>query len=522
MSVVDSYAEAIVRRARESMEPQDFEPDWADQPRRHKYYPAAEHFSLPSTAPLPGTLDEGLDPDRSAESTGSWSAEALSALLMDSYGLTGRRLAVHGNPDLRGMPWYPSATWSRGTASGGGLYPLEVYLVTGPGGPLTPGVYNYSSPHHSMQRLLTGDVTAHVHHALPAGSPYTGQYLLVSVKFWKNSFKYSSFCYHAVTMDLGTLLGTWRTSARAAGLALRPYLWFDEPSLDRLLGLDHRDESVMAVVPLPWRGRRPETPSVPARAPSVELTELERSRETVSFSWVTEVHEQTLDAPAVEPAPEQLEGARAAPFPSSGDTDHRLPEPRLLEVPVASALRERRSSFGRFSSSPPMARADLSTILMAADRASTLLGEVGTSRLSVFANHVADLSPGAYDHMPEGALRPLREGSVADFLQSNYFLNNYNLEQCAAVITVMASPTAMTSAVGPRGYRLVNAEVGAVAQSVYLACAALGLGCGAALGFDNVSYRDELRIEDRQEWPLLILMVGHERAGQPEFVYRNV
>ena len=76
--------------------------------------------------------------------------------------------------------------------------------------------------------------------------------------------------------------------------------------------------------------------------------------------------------------------------------------------------------------------------------------------------------------------------------------------------------------VGPRGYRRVNAEVGAVTQSVYLACAALDVGCGAALGFDNVSYQEELQITDETEWPLLILMIGHEREGQPEFVYRNV
>lgn len=170
-----------------------------------------------------------------------------------------------------------------------------------------------------------------------------------------------------------------------------------------------------------------------------------------------------------------------------------------------------------------MSTQDLSTVLSAADGATGLLNGTGTSRLSVFVNHVVGLAPGAYDHLPEEvALRPVREGPVADFLQSNYFLNNYNLEQCAAVLTVVARPTAVTSAVGPRGYRLVNAEVGAVTQSVYLACAALGLGCGAALGFDNVSYRDELRIEDRHEWPLLILMVGHERQGQPEFVCRNV
>lgn len=523
MSAMDTYVEAIVRRAREPMEPHGFEPDWADQPRRHKYYPGAEHHPLPSAEPLSGTLGEGLTPDGNANATGRWSPESLSSLLLDSYGLTGRRLAVHGNPDLKGMPWYPSATWSRGTASGGGLYPLEIYWVAGAGGSLTPGVYNYSAPHHSMQRLLTGDVTGHVHRALPEGTPYNGQYLLVSVKFWKNSFKYNSFSYHAVTMDLGTLLGTWRTSARAAGLDLRPHLWFDEPALDRLLGVAPEDESVMAVVPLPWWGSDPEVPSRPTGIPSVRLPESERSRATVRFSQVVGAHEQTLDVPAAEPDPERLGGARAVAPPSSGEPDHRLPEPRPLDMPVTTALRERRSSFGRFSASRPMSTQDLSTVLSAADGATGLLNGTGTSRLSVFVNHVVGLAPGAYDHLPEEvALRPVREGPVADFLQSNYFLNNYNLEQCAAVLTVVARPTAVTSAVGPRGYRLVNAEVGAVTQSVYLACAALGLGCGAALGFDNVSYRDELRIEDRHEWPLLILMVGHERQGQPEFVYRNV
>lgn len=522
MSAVDTYVEAIVRRAREPMEPHGFEPDWADQPRRHKYYPDAEHHPLPSAVPLPGTLEEGLDPGRDTNATGRWSVESLSSLLLDSYGLTGRRLAVHSNPDLRGMPWYPSATWSRGTASGGGLYPLEIYWVAGAGGPLTPGVYNYSSPHHSMQRILTGDVSAHVHRALPEGTPYSGQYLLVSVKLWKNSFKYNSFSYHAVTMDLGTLLGTWRTSARAAGLDLRPRLWFDEPALDRLLGVDPADESVMAVIPLPWQDGGPADPSLQTGTPSVRIPESERSRATVSFSQVAEAHEQTLDAPAVEPAPHQLEGVRGLAF-SSGGAEHRLPEPRPLDTSVTTALRERRSSFGRFSASTRMEPQDLSTVLAAADRATGLVGGAGTSRMSVFANHVADLEPGAYDHVSGTAvLRPVREGPVAEFLQSNYFLNNYNLEQCAAVLTVVARPTAVTSAVGPRGYRLVNAEVGAVTQSVYLACAALGIGCGAALGFDNVSYRDELRIEDRHEWPLLILMIGHERKGQPEFVYRNV
>lgn len=158
MTAVDTYIDAIVRRARQPMEPREFTPDWGDQPRRHKYYPQALHHRLPSSDPLPGSLHDGLG----TGGEGEWSLFRLSSLLRDSYGLTGRRLAVHGNPDLRGMPWFPSATWSRGVASGGGLYPLEIYWVSGPSGPLPPGIHNYSTPHHSMQRLLTGDVTPQI------------------------------------------------------------------------------------------------------------------------------------------------------------------------------------------------------------------------------------------------------------------------------------------------------------------------------------------------------------------------
>lgn len=517
MTAVDTYIDAIVRRAREPMEPRGFEPDWGDQPRRHKYYPGAVRLPLPPSSPLPGSLGRGLG----SEGEGEWTLPRLSSLLRDSYGLTGRRLAVHGNPDLRGMPWFPSATWSRGVASGGGLYPLEVYWVSGPSGPLPPGIYNYSTPHHSMQRLLAGDVTPHVRAALPRDARDTDQYLLISVKFWKNSFKYNSFCYHAVTMDVGTLLGTWSIAARAAGLSLKPLFWFDEPALDELLGLDSGDESVLAVVPLPWTGSDPRSAATPVGRPSVKITESERSREVVRFSQVLDVHREILGSSRAEPDEAGLAKARALPAPAA--TSRRLPPPAPLDVPVTTTLRERRSGFGRFSAERPLAQRDLSAILTAAGDASTLLNDTGLTRVSVFANHVADLPAGSYDFATrEGELRSVQEHSVAEFLQRNYFLNNYNLEQCAAVVTVVARPAAVTEVVGPRGYRLVNAEVGAVTQSVYLACAALGVGCGAALGFDNVSYREELRITDETEWPLLILMIGHERGGQPEFVYRNV
>ncbi|MFD7876075.1 nitroreductase, partial [Streptomyces sp. NPDC059766] len=76
---------------------------------------------------------------------------------------------------------------------------------------------------------------------------------------------------------------------------------------------------------------------------------------------------------------------------------------------------------------------------------------------------------------------------------------------------------AVLDAVGDRGYRLVNAAVGATAQAVYTAVCAAGTACGVALGFDSVSYEDELGLADRGEIPLLIMMIGHERPRPADY-----
>jgi hypothetical protein len=100
------------------------------------------------------------------------------------------------------------------------------------------------------------------------------------------------------------------------------------------------------------------------------------------------------------------------------------------------------------------------------------------------------------------------------FLQRNYFLPNYNLEQAAVVIVPTIRVSAVLDAVGPRGYNVVNATIGAVAQNVYTAAAALDIGGGVALGFDGVSYVEELGLDATGETPLLIMLVPHSRGSR--------
>ncbi|MFE9254217.1 SagB family peptide dehydrogenase [Streptomyces sp. NPDC006879] len=535
MGYAHEYADAILHRGRVPMEPVDFEPDWADRPRKAKFYPGAETVPLPECpVGAAGDLTRGLlrlserqDPQAAEQAT--FTLPLLSGMLLDSYGFTGRRLAVQANTDLAALPHYPHANWSRGTASGGGLYPVSIYWAAGPSGPLTPGVYHYTPHHHALRRLMAGNVTGDIHAALGAAvkdgsGTHTDQFLILSIKYWQNAFKYNSFSFHAVSMDLGALLATWRIWAGAQGLRTKPVLWFDEERLGRLLGIEAAQEGVFAVVPLDWAGTSAtSSPAAPSSGPAVRHRDAERSRKVLSFETLLRIQDATSAHATERPATGTLDQAGARP-PHGDGQPLALPAPELPRGTGARAvLRARRSSFGRFAADRPLTAGQLATTL-AACAAATLDSEAerpGGPRLTnlyAFVNHVEGLTPGAYAyHADTHTLRPLRSGPPGSFLQRNYFLANYNLEQTGAVLVPTVRTTAVLHALGDRGYRLVNGTVGAIAQTFYTAASALEIGAGVALGFDNISYVEELGLTGTDEAPLLVMLLGNERPRPADF-----
>ncbi|WGP10601.1 nitroreductase family protein [Streptomyces sp. SH5] len=525
MGYAHEYAAAIMHRGRVPMDPPDYVPNWQDGPRKAKYHPGADGFPLPDAGyPAGATVDRGLFAE-GAPGQDAFDLRSLSGMLRDSYGLTGRRLGVQANTDLNALPFYPLANWSRGSASGGGLYPVSIHWVSGPSAPVPPGVHYYSTRHHTMQRLLTGDVSGQVREALGDGAPgpETDQYLVLGIKYWQNSFKYNNFSFHAVSMDLGACVQTWRMWAAARGLAVEPAIWFDEERLAALLGVEPAQEGIFAVVPLKWDGAQGCSDRVGATAPvAVGHADVERSRTVLTFDALLRMQAATSADATARPAPDALAPAAAHPV-DPGLAEVELPPARPLDADVRTALRARRSSFGRFDAQKPVTADQLAACLAAASAGSRLGGDTGDARLArvyAFVNHVEGVEPGSYVHDPERrSLRRVKEGRPGEFLQRNYFLSNYNLEQAGAVLVPTVRTTAVLDAVGDRGYRLVNATIGAVAQSVYTAAAAVELGCGVALGFDNISYIEELGLEGTGEAPLLIMMIGNERPAPADFRY---
>ena len=517
--IADRYTQRVFRRFREPIEPEGFTPDWDDQPSRHTFYERAPLLPLPipfetAHAPLGESLRRLADANSGQTSALNW--EVLSTIL-GAYCVNARRTQLTWGDDSTARLAASHAVWGRATASGGGMYPAEAYLVMGGGTPVLPGIYHHDTAYHGLARLSVGDVTGHIHDAINDERVRGANcYLIATARFWKSAFKYHNFAYHLIIQDVGALLGSWRILLAAAGVRSSITLWFNEQRIDQILDLQTTDESSFAVLSFIWPAAgAPVTREAEAAASGPTLSRVvrarlapwERSRFIRRFPEVESVHAAAL--------------VGSTPRPPSPDPPRRLQHPSptcglLMEADLRQCFRERRSSFGLFTSSPPMERELLETVLWACAMAAQAPTDVMLSRtrLWVLANAVAGLKPGAYRYDgSNGQLVRLQELDVGALLQRLYALDNYNMTQVAAVLVISGFLDEARETYGDRGYRMLNLEVGAVAQTAYLAAAATGIGCGAVLGIDNVAVDELLGIGPSGENSLLFVLLGHERPG---------
>lgn len=463
--------------------------------------------------------------------------EDVTSMLLLTYGILNMRMELIWGKGKEDPLSSPQVKYGRGTASGGGIYPAELYWVGGPCGPVQPGVYHYDPAHHALERLMSGDRTRHIQAALfnhPAALT-TDQFLLITLNLRKNTFKYKSFGYHLATQDLGVLLGSFSFMSAYFQTTFQPFLWFQDEALNQILGIDTLAESVFAVLPLalvPSFAREKSLGGSMATKRDEEQEKLPVVRKCIQspqkpvtrYPIIEEVHQATLIKNALRPAPivdaigKEIE-----------HTPTFLPLPPLpsvhLQGNISDIFRRRRSSFGRFSRQKPLSRLDLAALLSwgaAAGYVKTDLkqadGSPNFTRLAVFVNNVENIPPGAYiyDRQRHG-LYVIHQGAVASFLQKHYVLENYNLAENAVLMTVIGNPTRLLEAYGGRGLRALNIEAGMVAQTIYLTATALSLGCGAVLGFDNLAINEALGLLGTDLRSLLFIMAGSERQNNACF-----
>jgi SagB-type dehydrogenase family enzyme len=494
--------------------------DWADAPRRHAL--RGRCFEVP----LPRVV---LPHARPAHEASAMSLATLARWLWFTTGLLRRKLEIDWNQSaavlVRAEPLY-----ARGTPSGGGLYPVEVYVVAKGVRGLEDGVYQYAEGRAALWRLRSG---AHSHHlgrllGQPVGA--TSLHIVLVGRFWKSAFKYKAFAYQATTEDVGAMLATLLRLAMDDAVGTEVTYDFHDRGVDALLGLDDameaslvvvtvgRDTAAAATTPEPERG----SGRLPPVAPY-----LERSRVVHLAGVINQVHAASrrpalsLTAPASHCAPMSPRIDDCPP-----GSELRLP-PALRRPPLTYAtLTARRSAMGPLDPRQPLKLTDLSALVaaMMAPYTSDTGGadqSPGSVRLFILSRNVEGLDAGVHAVHDAGRALTRHAGVPGSFrLQQLYYLENYNLANASLVLFIVGRKRLARAHWGQRSLRICNAEAGLLAQRAYLSCAQQGLACGAFLGFDAPLADNLLGLERDEESTLLCMLVSRPPESIARFVFR--
>lgn len=400
--------------------------DWANMPGPFRHYEGAPVVDLPGDPrPAPGASG----------------AEAISALFYYSAAISATRRAPSG---------YRYAL--RVNPSSGNLHPTEFHFATRGLPGWEDGLYHYRPSSHMAEQRARGSVLAEVTEA-----PLC--VVLTSI-FWREAWKYRARAYRYVNHDLGHAMAALQYAAGMLG-------W---PSLARGLFRDDAvrgairaaaDEEPMLLVEL-WPSAGPCAAQPPQWTPG-EPNRL--SQEVIEYPEIARIHAATLGCAA----PAQTPGPRVERWPH-GD--------------YAALARQRRSALDFLPEGRTLPRAAFDAML---DLLAAPLETDWQERFVepwLFVHRVEGLEPGLY-WRGEGALRLVRAGdqrAVAAALSLGQDLAGHS----CFTVSFIADLGRACARFGPRGYRFVHHEAGALGQRLYLAAEGFGFrGTGIGAFYDD-------------------------------------
>jgi len=164
--------------------------------------------------------------------------EDVSKLLHYSYGISGKvQLAQGTMQDLRVI------------SSGGGLYPLEIYLMVVNVEGLPKGIYHYNVRRHCLELIREGIEIAEVLPYLPGLVAYqtrtVGLFVLLSTEFRRTTHKYGPRGYRYICFEAGTFMGHFQLVAEAMNLGTCQVAGYYEDVFNKMLNLDGVEEAVL-------------------------------------------------------------------------------------------------------------------------------------------------------------------------------------------------------------------------------------------------------------------------------------
>jgi SagB-type dehydrogenase family enzyme len=435
--------------------------DWDNRPFPFKIYPHAAALALPrelNLSAIPAL--QAIGEQGALDSQTPIDLDRLTRVLFCAGGLTRKRKV--------GTEYYHF----RAAASAGALYPIEIYLASGPDiDGLEPGLYHFSAADLKLRGLRRGDWRGAVAKAC-AMRPSVAQaraVLILSGIFWRSAWKYRARCYRYCFWDTGTMVANLLAAANAEALQSEVIVNFVDSEMEQLVGVDGEREAPLCIVAL-GSGSQPGRTAIDL--PPLQMETVPLSMEEKSYPDLIAIHRASklID-------PDELRSL-VIDHPAERDNSGRAVGCHGLGETIL-----RRGSTRKFAQEPLPAQ-ELAAIL---DNSSghphcDFPPLTGTY---LIVNAVEGVEPGAYFYS--------RTNRKLELLKAGDFRGNAGylcLEQplgaeCSALICYMADFNSLLGALGNRGYRAAQLEAGLHGGRAYLAAYSLDRGATGLTFYDD-------------------------------------
>lgn len=143
--------------------------------------------------------------------------------------------------------------------SGGGLHPVEAYLIVQNVEGLAPGLYHYHAVAHALEPLPDAPVplAEFAMHAVAEQHWFANAHAMavLAPRYDRSFWKYRSHAkgYRAIVLEAGHLSQTLYLAATDAGLGAFVTCAINEIPLEHAFGLDHASNGILALCGFGWR-----------------------------------------------------------------------------------------------------------------------------------------------------------------------------------------------------------------------------------------------------------------------------
>jgi SagB-type dehydrogenase family enzyme len=200
------------------------------EPGQMKEYPAAQQRTLPTPAQVPLATGEAIAQRRSCRQFAEepFPLAALSTLLQGAYGL--------GDTYLNGS----QTMFDRPVPSGGGCYPLELYVLVRDVKGIPAGIHHYAARHHALEALGPLPEPAYLE-TLFLNQPWVARahaVVVITAVASRQLHRYGDRGYRYLLIEAGHVGQNLALMATASGLGSLSLGGFFDDEVSYMLGLD--------------------------------------------------------------------------------------------------------------------------------------------------------------------------------------------------------------------------------------------------------------------------------------------